>query len=74
MAVILAFHHCAKIPEAINLKGGKIYFSSWFQMLQSMVSRLHCFGPQMRQKVLTAKEAAHLMADRSKKEQEEEQK
>jgi hypothetical protein len=36
---MLAFHHCDKIPEEINLK---IYFGSQFERFQSMVTWL-CF-------------------------------
>jgi hypothetical protein len=31
------FAHCDKIPERINLKGGKVDFGSWFWRVQSMV-------------------------------------
>jgi hypothetical protein len=50
--VSLVFHHCGKIPERNNLKGGKICFSSQFQMFQSVVVQLHCCGLVLRQNIM----------------------
>jgi hypothetical protein len=33
-----AFHCYDKIPEKINLQGGMVYFVSWFERFQSMVT------------------------------------
>jgi hypothetical protein len=35
-----------------QLKGRKVYLSSQFQRLQSMVDWLHCFGPEMRENIV----------------------
>lgn len=34
---------CDKIPKK-TLKGGQVYFNSWFQRFHSIVGWLHCFG------------------------------
>jgi hypothetical protein len=44
MSVLVTCHY-GTIPETINLKGGKVYFGSWFQKFQSMAIWTYCFGP-----------------------------
>jgi hypothetical protein len=34
----LVFDHCDKIPEKINVKGGKTHFGSWFQSFHFQVT------------------------------------
>jgi hypothetical protein len=42
MVSVLAFHDCGKIPEKMNLKGGKVYFGLQFP---SMIAWTCYFGP-----------------------------
>jgi hypothetical protein len=55
---VLVFHHCDK-----QFKGGKIYFGSWLQRLQSKVRWIHCFQPEARQNIMAERHGgAELLA------------
>jgi hypothetical protein len=41
---VLAFHHCDKIAEKVNFKGGKNYFGSRFWRFQSTGAWPYHFG------------------------------
>jgi hypothetical protein len=49
---VLAFCHCDKAYENINLKGRKIYFGFWFQRFQSLLLVPVAFGPVVRQNIM----------------------
>jgi hypothetical protein len=40
------------MPEDYDLKGGKVYFVSWFYRFQSMVIWPHGCGPVVRQHIM----------------------
>lgn len=67
--VLVAFHYCDKILELINLKRGKVYFSSQLWRSQSIVGWSCCFWACVKWCILVAVQgrgSRHLM-DRSKR-------
>lgn len=67
--VLFAFHYCDKILELINLKRGKVYFSSQLWRSQSIVGWSCCFWTCVKWCILAAVQgrgSRHLM-DRSKR-------
>jgi hypothetical protein len=45
------FHHCDKIADTDNLKGGKVYFHCGSEVL---VFWPHCYGSMVRQNIMVA--------------------
>jgi hypothetical protein len=41
------FYFCNQIPNIDNLKGGEVYFGSWLQSCQSMITWPCCFAPEV---------------------------
>jgi hypothetical protein len=54
IALVSFSHGCDQIPDRNKSKGRIIYFISWFQRIQSIVTWIHVSGPVVKQFIMMA--------------------